>query len=422
MPAYTVHTLTGKIIEGKYLMAPSQPTPNPTPLPTVKVGMLWHSMNSDNLGVGALTLSNIDIVERLAAQVGVRPEFIILGWDDAGTPYVTRDDVSVKGLRMKDFLRPKGGLFSALRACDLVLDIGAGDSFTDIYGLKRSLSILGSKVQALATRRPLILCPQTIGPFGRTWVRRLAVGVMNRAYGVTSRDDLSTAFLRDIGYKGTITEATDVAMRLPFTRQSPGAEGPVRVGLNVSGLLMSGGYTGRNDFGLTVDYPALIRQTITWFQAQPNCEVHLVAHVLSESIEVEDDYRASKALADEFPGTVLAPYFKSPIDAKSYISGLDFFAGARMHACIAAFSSDVPMVPMAYSRKFGGLFGTLGYDVLADLRSETTESALAILQDGFIRRDALKADGATAYARALTRLDDYEALVLSALQKAKGQG
>ena len=34
------------------------------------------------------------------------------------------------------------------------------------------------------------------------------------------------------------------------------------------------------------------------------------------------------------------------------------------------------MVPMAYSRKFGGLFGTLGYDMLADLRTETTERAL----------------------------------------------
>ena len=390
--------------------------------PTVQVGLLWHSMNSDNLGVGALTLSNIDIVERLAAEAGVTPKFIILGWDDNRTPYLTRSDVSVKGLRLKDFIRPTGGLLSALRGCDLVLDIGAGDSFTDIYGLKRSLSILGSKVLTLMARRPLILCPQTIGPFQRTWIKRMAVSVMNRAHGVTSRDDLSTTFLRDIGYKGTITEATDVAMRLPHTHQTLGQDGPVRVGLNVSGLLMSGGYTGKNDFGLGVDYPALIRQAMTWFQAQEGCELHLVGHVLSESIPVEDDYRASKALAAEFPGTVLAPYFKSPIEAKSYISGLDFFAGARMHACIAAFSSDVPMVPMAYSRKFGGLFGTLGYDVLADLRTETTESALKILQDGYLNRAALKAQPATAYAKALTRLDDYEALVASALQKAAVRG
>ena len=404
-----------------------------TSRPTVKVGMLWHSMNSDNLGVGALTLSNIDIVERLAAEIGVTPEFVILGWDDDRTPYLTRADVTVRGFRMKDFIRPTGGVFSALRDCDLVLDIGAGDSFTDIYGLKRSLSILGSKVLTLAGRRPLILCPQTIGPFQRSWIKRLAVSVMNRAHGVTSRDDLSTTFLRDIGYKGTITEATDVAMRLPYTRQSLAQEGqqhdtpegqnnPVRVGLNVSGLLMNGGYTGKNDFGLGVDYPALIRQAITWFQAQDGCEVHLVSHVLSESIEVEDDYRASKALAAEFPGTVLAPYFNSPIEAKSYISGLDFFAGARMHACIAAFSSDVPMVPMAYSRKFGGLFGTLGYDVLADLRKETTDTALAMLQDGYLNRADLKAKSAVAYAKALTRLDDYEALVASALKTAGQRG
>ncbi len=407
------HVPTGGTIKGKQQMTTSRRT--------VKVGMLWHSMNSDNLGVGALTLSNIDIVERLAAEAGVTPEFLILGWDDDRTPYLTRADVTVKGLRLKDFVRLRGGLFSALRECDLVLDIGAGDSFTDIYGLKRSLSILGSKVLALAARRPLILCPQTIGPFGRPWIRRLAVRVMHGAYGVTSRDDLSTAFLREIGYTGTITEATDVAMRLPYTRQSLGEDGPVRVGLNVSGLLMNGGYGGQNDFDLTVDYPALIRQAIAWFQTQEGCEVHLVSHVLSEGIAVEDDYRASKALAEAFPGTILAPWLTSPIEAKSYISGLDFFAGARMHACIAAFSSDVPMVPMAYSRKFGGLFGTVGYDVLADLRAESTESALAILQKGYLERAEIRVQQAAAYARALTRLDDYEVLVAGALRKAGEQ-
>ena len=50
--------------------------------------------------------------------------------------------------------------------------------------------------------------------------------------------------------------------------------------------------------------------------------------------------RAS-GLGYAIPGTVLAPRFSTPSEAKTYIAGLDFFMGARMHACIAAFSSGV---------------------------------------------------------------------------------
>src|SRR5690606_38493929 len=148
------------------------------------------------------------------------------------------------------------------------------------------------------------------------------------------------------------------------------AGGPVRVGLNVSGLLMAGGYDRGNMFGLRMDYPALVREIVGRFRAHPDgCELHLVAHVIPHGTDagealagLEDDHRAARALAAEFPGVVVAPAFRTPSEAKSYIAGLDFFMGARMHSCIAAFSAGVPVVPMAYSRKFAGLFGSLGYD------------------------------------------------------------
>lgn len=164
--------------------------------------------------------------------------------------------------------------------------------------------------------------------------------------------------LRDLGYQGQVIEASDVALRLPYDPPAPQRrEGPMRVGINVSGLLMNGGYSGQNEFGISLDYPALMRNLIRFFQSE-GCEVHMVAHVLPQDrakTHREDDYFAAAQLVKEFPGTVLAPAFDSPSDAKTYIATLDFFMGARMHACIAAFSAGVPVVPMAYSRKFAGL-------------------------------------------------------------------
>ena len=62
--------------------------------------------------------------------------------------------------------------------------------------------------------------------------------------------------------------------------------------------------------------------------------------------------------------------------AKSYISSLGAFTGARMHATIAAFSSGVPTVPFAYSKKFAGLYGSLGYDFIVDARELDTPEAV----------------------------------------------
>lgn len=365
-------------------------------------------MNSDNLGVGALTLSNIAIVSAAAERAGVTPRFVVLGWTDPRPHYEQRPGVEVVGLRMKDFVRPTGGLFSHLRRCDLVLDIGAGDSFADIYGPRRFAVLLASKILTLLARRPLVLSPQTIGPFARPWVRRAAVQVMRRASAVTTRDDLSTAFLREIGYDGPVIEASDVALRLPFTAPDRRPEGPLRIGLNVSGLLFNGGYTRDNMFGLAAAYPEVIRALLSRLLARGDCEVHLVPHVISDEIEVEDDYRASARLCEEFPELILAPKFAGPSEAKSYIAGLDFFAGARMHACIAAFSSGVPVLPMAYSRKFAGLFGSLGYEALIDCRADDQATVLAKFDAALADRARLQAEVKTGLAAGLARLARYE--------------
>ena len=113
----------------------------------------------------------------------------------------------------------------------------------------------------------------------------------------------------------------------------------------------------------------------------------------------EDDYRASATLAEAFPGTVLAPAFQSPSEAKSYIAALDFFMGARMHACIAAFSSGVPVMPMAYSRKFEGLFGTIGYDRTVDCTSETAEAIEEKIRAAWADLEPAPRDGGSLPAR-----------------------
>jgi colanic acid/amylovoran biosynthesis protein len=208
----------------------------------------------------------------------------------------------------------------------------------------------------------LVLSPQTIGPFKNPLHSIMAHHVMRKCEHIFPRDDFSMDWLtkRDLGDRATLS--TDVAFLLPFTREElPDEPGRTRIGINVSGLLFGGGYTRKNQFGLRIDYPSFVRELVRRFTANKTNEVWLVGHVnLDGSDEVEDDYRACRNLAAEFPGVRVPAAFASPVHAKNFVSSLDFFVGSRMHATIAAFSGGVPVVPIGYSRKFTGLFGSQG--------------------------------------------------------------
>ncbi|WP_295532919.1 polysaccharide pyruvyl transferase family protein [uncultured Thioclava sp.] len=385
----------------------------------LRICLIFHSTRSDNLGVGALTVSEVALLRKLGRQMGREIAITVLDWKDARAPYVAGDDltlIEVDGA----FLKSPKGLFATLKANDLVIDIGGGDSFADIYGAKRLIRMFWMKFAAHLAGTPLVVAPQTIGPFSKRWSKWLARITLNRSALVAARDERSGEALRALGYRGPIVAASDLALRLPYQPPERAEGGAPRVGINVSGLLMVGGYQGGNDFGMSLDYPALIARLIEWFKGQ-GAEVHLVPHVIVPNgpMVIEDDLRACEALAGTH-GVICAPAFDSPGAAKSYIAGLDFFTGARMHACIAAFSSGVPVVPMAYSRKFAGLFGTLGYPRTVDCTAGSADQVFGAITEGYVMRDTLAREMKEALAKGLVRLGAYDTALLKLMEGIRG--
>lgn len=398
-------------------MKVDMPNTQTSQLPVVTIGLLWHSISSENLGVGALTESQLHICREAAAQAGVQARFIIFGTGGAQRYGGSHPDVRVGSrVSIKQMLLGRSAYLKELNECDLVLDIGEGDSFTDIYGMHRFTFMIVSKLAVIAKGKPLILSPQTIGPFDGWVARQLAVMVMRRCAKVFARDQLSSAYLRDQGVVENADEAIDVAFKLPFSKVARPAQDKVLIGLNVSGLLFSGGYSGTNQFGLSLDYPALVREQLRQWTANPVYEVWLVPHVVPDHLPRDDDRVAIRQLAAEFPSVKCAPEFNSPSEAKSFISAMDFVTGARMHACIAAFSSGVPVVPLAYSRKFNGLFSTLGYSWVVDGKKMSNQEALSRTNEALARREELAIEIARGRQIAEGKLRGYTAFIQQALQ------
>nr|WP_279380401.1 polysaccharide pyruvyl transferase family protein [Polymorphobacter multimanifer] len=299
------------------------------------------------------------------------------------------------------------GYLADVRAQHIMLDIGGGDSFTDIYPDKRFAYIVGSKLVPLIAGVPLVLSPQTIGPFSRQPHTRVSGWICTRAAHVFARDPISLALTRRIAPRAKVSEVIDVAFALPFTRPTRAPDAKIKVGFSVSGLMLAGGHVTDNEYGLGFDFGALTRRLVTDFLALPNVEVHLIAHVYAPHMPRDDDARAIDQLHAEIPATIRAPDFASPSEAKSYISGLDFLTGGRMHATIAAFSSGVPVVPISYSNKFEGLYAGLNYPHLVNAKGMGTDEAYARIMGGFHNRADLAADIARAGPGIETALNAY---------------
>lgn len=387
----------------------------------LNIALIFHSASNDNMGVGALSVSEVAILRRIAQARNIPVAIKVIDGFAERPPYVAGEDVEIRLTRP---LRKPLDFFSAIRDSDMVIDIGGGDSFADIYGRRRLTQMFLMKYLTHLARKPLVLAPQTFGPFRHRLSTFLARQTIRLSAITTTRDSLSTACLREMGFKGDIIEASDVALRLPYDPPPKRPKGgPVRVGINVSGLLMSGGYTRNNMFGLKMDYPKLMRDILQRFSDHPDdCELHLVPHVISWTRgALEDDYTASVKLSEDFPFVKVAPAFTSPSEAKSYIAGMDFFMGARMHACIAAFSSGVPVVPMAYSRKFAGLFGSLGYEETVDCTTQSAEDILTRIFDAYERRGDLARAQKTALKTGLEKLGLYEAGLGDLMERLGGK-
>lgn len=383
----------------------------------VRVGLLWHSLASGNLGVCALTLAQLGLLDEIAEEVGAEID-VVMFVNPVARPIMPLpfDSERVRvgetvPLSARSLSAGLPRIAGAFRRCDLLIDIAEGDSFTDVYGARRYVKQVASKLISLATRTPLVLAPQTIGPFRSRATRALPALILRRAEAVFARDRPSAAFAAQLAPSTVVQIAADLAVRLPYERGSRD-DGPVRVGLNVSGLLYNL-RAEKDRFGLRTSYARLVDRLIAEFVSREACELHLVPHVAVGEAG-DEDAATCAALAERHEGVQLAPAFSDPRDAKSYIARMDFFIGARMHACIAAYSAGVPLLPLAYTRKATGLFESLDYPVVGDLTSadenELFQLALRTFEDrrslvpALERGNAVAADRLHLYRQCLTEL------------------
>lgn len=299
---------------------------------------------------------------------------------------------------------------SILKAADFVGDIRAGDSFSDIYGLRRFILGIIPGVIAILMQKKLVLLPQTYGPFKSKISKHIALFVMRRAEKLYSRDkegiDLIGEMLGESSKHKSIQLCPDVAFVLePILPDTLHLEpeldikpGVPLIGFNISSMLYVEGMTGNNEFGLKFNYKEFVHVLLQELMEGTSAHVLLVPHEYftykingreySEfNISVIERELIDKRYHDRIH-LVKREYNQNEI--KGIIGLCDFFIGSRMHACIAALSQGKAAVGLAYSKKFTGVFQTIGVEkCVIDMRQKDQREIIETIMCCFEERVAI---------------------------------
>jgi polysaccharide pyruvyl transferase WcaK-like protein len=161
-------------------------------------------------------------------------------------------------------------------------------------------------------------------------------------------------------------------------------------------------------FNLKLDYREFLNRLVISILEQESTEILLVPHTFAPPSSVESDPDACTQVrcsaAPNLQGRihlVSREYDQSEI--KCIIGLCEFFIGSRMHSCIAALSQEIPTIGVAYSKKFKGVFESIGVgDWVVDGRSVDAGTAVEKVRASLNKKDEmrLKIAGRPAKARA----------------------
>lgn len=342
--------------------------------------VLWAEESSPNLGVAALARGSRDLLRRVDPDA----EFVFANYGARPTEIPWGRPRSL----VRERIQNRFGMQAYLRQFDLVWDTRSGDSFADIYGIDRHLTMSLVHEFAVQAGTPVAMAPQTIGPFGTRRGRLLGRRTLHRSTTVLARDPDSVRAADQLGRPADLMTADLVFAIDPPT---PGPSHDVL--FNVSGLLWQA-----NSHVDAHAYRRVVRESIAGLRAAGR-DVTLLAHVL-DSPHSDNDVPVVRELSEESGGELDVVVPTSLDDVRSTIAGASVLIGSRMHACLNALSVGVPSVPLAYSRKFAPLLRSVGWDVGFDLRTDDPVSLPSRIIEAVEHVDPAGAREAAAKGRA----------------------
>lgn len=237
--------------------------------------------------------------------------------------------------------------------CDAVLALG-GDNFTMDYGsLRAHLSVID---YVNSYDRPLVIWAASMGPFDKKGPKyeQTVAKKLKICSAILVREKMTQEYLASIGVEDNVRYVTDPAFVMdPIRPKSIGISADTlgnSIGLNFSPLMAK--YLTSGNIQATID---LVIEVVGGLLAKYNRPIILIPHVFKKG---NSDYELLSKVFQEFKSNSQVFLLSEELSAKEIkwvISRVRCFLGSRTHSTIAALSSSVPTLSLAYSMKANGI-------------------------------------------------------------------
>lgn len=304
--------------------------------------------------------------------------------------------VGYHGPRLR--MKPEG-VDAALSKAEVVLEVG-GDNYSLHFNRYPPYPVVDIDHYIMARYHlPIVIWGASIGPFdAMPHVARKMLAHLRRVSAITVRETVTLDYLRKNDVQSNVHLVADPAFLMepsvPEDWEAIASFAAGAIGVNVSPLLAP--YVTNGEMSAWVDLCARVVVSVV---KEFNSRVLLIPHV---TLPEASDYRLMAKVVARVYGSgctrddvrLLEDKY-SAAELAFIIGQLAAFVGARMHATIAALSSGVPTVGLAYSPKSIGVFrdvyGNDDYCIHArDIAPETvTERVRHLLRENAQIRELL---------------------------------
>jgi polysaccharide pyruvyl transferase WcaK-like protein len=265
-----------------------------------------------------------------------------------------------------------------LRQYDAIVDLNLiePDRLTDEYDLVSTVGNLFALLNiwyATMTRKPVIVCSATIGPYQNKFLRRVAKHVLNKVKIITLREEYSRGYLQNLGVdKPDIYLSADLAFLMEPL--STGKISQILESMNITSddrPLVGIAPTAMMHTALKQpQYIQLIAELTDFLIDDLNATIIYVTNTYQDAPITQNIYQTVK---NKHKVRIL-PFNVSASETKGVIGICDVFICSRFHALVASTSLAVPSLGIvAYSRnKFHGIIGKMmgQEDYLLDVDDE----------------------------------------------------
>lgn len=258
-----------------------------------------------------------------------------------------------------------------------VLAVG-GDNYSLDYGIPKSDTAYDTFV--LSHKKPLYYWGASVGPFSGN--PKYEIFMKQHLQSITrifSRESMTTDYLASIGIKENVIDVADPAFAMDAVKPSDADELGIEnnaVGLNFSPLMAKYVTSGNLN-----EWKNIVAKILKKIQENIDCPLYLVPHVMSQDYTFMHD--VLRMLPNNDSINLISQKYNAE-ELKWIIGQMKCFAGARTHSTIAALSTYVPTLSLAYSIKANGInrdiFGNLQYCI-----TPMTRDYANVVSDMFIR-------------------------------------